>query len=115
MFSYEKMIDRLRNGWNNNMFVDYLIMQIGGEKRTMQVAFLETEVNDLHEMVNQAILVDNEDNLIVHFKLRVAMDSLDIEGWAMAIGGADLPCSFDYDGLGKPTEREFVRAYLTRD
>lgn len=115
MFSYDKMVDRLRGGWNHDMFVDYLIMQIGEEKRTMQVAFLQTEVNDLHEMVNQAIIVDNEDNLIVHFKLRVAMDSFDVEGWEMAVGGADMPCSFDYDGLGRPTEREFVRMYLTRD
>lgn len=116
MFSYDKMIDRLRNGWNNNMFVDYLIMSIGGEKRTMQVAFLETEVNDLHEMVNQAIIVNAEDNLIAHFKLRVDMGSGIVEGWAMSVGSTDLEPNqgFDAEDLGIPTEEEFTNALLMR-
>lgn len=116
MFDYGKMIARLRNGWNNDMYVNWLIVPVDGEKRTMQVAFLETEVNDLHEMVNQAIIVNAEDNLIAHFKLRIDMGSGVVEGWAMSVGSTDLEPNqgFDAEDLGIPTEEEFTNALLMR-
>lgn len=116
MFDYNKMVARLRNGWNNDMHVDWLVMPVDGVKYTMQVAFLETEVNDLHEMVNQAIIVNGEDNTIAHFKMRIDMASGVVEGWAMSVGSTDLPNSvFDAEDLGTPTEEEFVDALLMRD
>lgn len=117
MFNYGKMIARLRNGWNNNMYVDWLVVPVDGRQCNMQVAFLETEVNDLHEMVNQAIIVDNENNIIAHFKLRIDMNSGVVEGWAMSVGSTDLEPNqgFDAEDLGTPTEEEFVNALLMRD
>ena len=116
MFNYEKMIARMRNGWNNDMYVDWLVMPIDGLQYKMRVTFLETAVNDLHEMVNQAIVINDEDNTIAHLKLRIDMGSGAVEGWAMSVGSTDLPgAPFYAEGTGVPTEEDFTDALLMRD